>query len=79
MNRTKLKLLFNSILLYFLGMKIKRYKQKFNINFKKFPLNSEKLARSSNLYQNLTEKWIKLEKKVLLLNFLIGLEGNLNL
>ncbi len=79
MNNTKLKLIFNSFLLYFLGKIINRYKGKINVFSKELPLYDKRLADISNIYQNLTAKWIKIEKKVLLLRVLVLYQGHLNL
>ena len=79
MNNTKLKLIFNSFLLYFLGKIINRYKGRINIFSKELPLYDKRLVKVSNIYQNLTAKWIRLEKKVLLLRVLVLYQGRLNL
>lgn len=77
MKTLKIKLLIYSLLLYLIGKKMFRCKR--TINSTPLPaLTDSSVIRASNRYQQLTKRWIKTEKKILLLRALILFDNNHN-
>lgn len=75
----KIKLLTNSFLLYRIGKKLYRYKTNLDYSQNLLPLTDNKLIKLSNNYQKLTKKWVRVEKRVLLLRGFLRLKNNHNL
>lgn len=72
----KLRLLTNSIRLYFIGKKLISCKSNLEHHQKTLPLTHSKLIKLSNNYQKLTDKWVITEKKILFLRAFIRMKRN---
>lgn len=78
MKKIKIKLLIYSAILYLIGRKLFRCQR--IINNASIPsLTDSEIINASNRYQNLTKRWVEIEKKILLLRALIIFNKNHNL
>ncbi len=78
MKTLKIKLLIHSVILYLIGREMFRCKRTIN-NVVLPSLTDSSVIKASNRYQTLTKRWVKTEKKILLLRALILFDNNHNL